>query len=52
MIFAPGTVTRMSPPRVGLSSLASATLVAPSSWGETSDDVTFAAANTQQYPRS
>ena len=49
MIFASGTVTRMAPVHVGLPWLAAATLVAPSSCGEASDDVPIVAAGTQQY---
>ena len=49
MISASGTVPRMAPVHVGLPWLATATLVAPSSWGDASDDVTLVTAATQQY---
>ena len=49
MISALGTVPRMAPVHVGLPWLAIATLVAPSSWGEASNDVIFVAPGTQQY---
>ena len=41
MMSALGIVPRMAPVHVGLPWLATATLVAPSSWGEASDDVTL-----------
>ena len=43
IISASGTMPRMAPVHVGLPWLATATLVAPPSWGEASDDVTLAA---------
>ena len=46
MISASGIVPRMAPIHVWLPWLATATLVTPSSWGEASDDVTFAATGT------
>ena len=49
IISASGTVPHMAPVHVGLPWLATATLVAPSSWGEASDDVTFVTAGTRQY---
>ena len=49
MISASGVVPWMAPVHVGLPWLATATLVAPSPWGEASDDVTLVAAGTQQY---
>ena len=49
MISASGTVPRMAPVHVGLRGLTTAALVAPSSRGDASDDVTLVAAGTEQY---